>query len=110
MEYQNLWLEKKGDYLLLQVKVQPNSPRNSLGTVKAEELHLRIKGVPEKGKVNQNLIRFFSKEFKIPQKDIEIIQGLSSRHKRLRVPFEALERLKEKLPHADNNLIPGEPF
>lgn len=109
MSNRSIWLKKKGNSFLLQVKVQPNSPKNAMGTVKAEELQLRIKGIPENGKVNQNLIRYFSKEFKIPQKDIEIIQGHTSRHKCLRFPLEVLERLKEKVPEADNKLSSGEP-
>lgn len=111
MEQRSLsWLEKKGGYLLLSVKVQPNSPGNVLGELKADELQLRIKGVPEKGKVNKNLIRFLSKELKISQQEIEIIQGETSRHKRLKLPLSAFALLKVKVPGTDNNLNSGEPF
>lgn len=109
MEHQSpSWLEVKKGFLFLNVKVQPNSPGNILGEVKAEELQLRIKGVPEKGNVNKNLIRFFSKELKIPQQDIEIIQGETSRHKRLKLPLSAMALLKDKVSRADNKHSSGE--
>jgi uncharacterized protein (TIGR00251 family) len=46
-------------------------------------LAVRIKGVPEKGKVNEELIAFLAKELKIAKSQIEILKGHTSRYKKL---------------------------
>lgn len=68
---------------LLRVKVVPNSKREEL--VEADGgLKLYLKAVPEKGKANNEVIKFFKKEFGLK---VEIKSGEKSRKKVLRVKF-----------------------
>lgn len=48
-------------------------------------LKLKIKGAPEKGKVNAELIDFLSEQLALPKSKIQIIAGLTSRNKILRI-------------------------
>ncbi len=66
---------------LLKIKVIPNSSRTEL---KEENggLKLHLKAVPEKGKANKEVIKFFKKEFNLK---VEIKSGEKSREKVLRV-------------------------
>ena len=68
----------------LKVLIKPNSPKNSiLGFDSSKKaLKISIKAVPKKGKANQELIKFISKLLK---KKVEIIKGLTSRNKILKI-------------------------
>lgn len=42
---------------------------------------VKIREIPENGKANKAIIELFSKTFKIPKKNIDIIKGLKSSNK-----------------------------
>jgi len=46
---------------------------------------IRLKSVPEKGKANDELIRFLSDELDISKKYIEILSGTTSQNKTLKI-------------------------
>jgi uncharacterized protein YggU (UPF0235/DUF167 family) len=48
-------------------------------------LRVRIRGIPEKGKVNEELIAFLAKTLGIAKSRIEILSGHTSRLKRLKI-------------------------
>ena len=66
---------------LLKIKVIPNSKKTEL-LEKEGQLRLYLKAVPEKGKANQELIKFFKKGFGLK---VEIVKGEKSREKVLKV-------------------------
>lgn len=59
------------------VIVKPNSPKTEI--LEYDPLKIAIKAAPEKGKANQELIRFLSKKLK---KKVIIVSGLKS-HKKI---------------------------
>lgn len=62
-------------------------------------LRLKIKGIPEKGRVNEELIAFLAKEFKIAKSQISMISGNTSRLKRLKIEGspEEIETIQRQL-------------
>jgi len=68
----------------LKVLIKPNSSENKLLGFDANRKALRIaiKAVPEKGKANQELVKFLSKLLK---RKVKITKGLKSREKFLRI-------------------------
>ena len=64
------------------VKVKPNSPETKVISQSENELTLAIAAPPEHNKANIELIKFLSKHFK---GKVELIRGLSSRNKVIRV-------------------------
>ncbi len=46
-------------------------------------LKIAVKAPPEKGKANQELIKFLSQRLEIPKGEISIISGLKSRRKEI---------------------------
>ncbi len=66
---------------LMKIKVVPNSSRNELKEVDGG-LKLYLKAVPEKGKANKAVIKFFKKEFNLK---VEIKSGEKSREKLLEI-------------------------
>jgi uncharacterized protein (TIGR00251 family) len=86
-----VWYEKSGMFVVINAKIQPSSSVNKIAGVVGEELKILIKAPPVENAANKELIRFLSKKFKIPKKDIEI-KGEKSRKKRIKIlPNSKLE-------------------
>ncbi len=66
---------------LLKIKVIPNASRTELKEIN-NQLKLYLQAVPEKGKANQAIIKFFKKEYNLK---VEIKSGSKSREKVLTV-------------------------
>ncbi len=67
----------------LVVKIIPKSSQNAIIGYENNLLKIKIKAVPEKGKANEELLKFLSKSLKVPKTSIVIKSGLSGRQKRL---------------------------
>ncbi len=52
-----------------------------------QTIKIRIKAVPEKGKANEELIKFLSKELSISKDQITIISGKSTQLKLIRFDY-----------------------
>jgi hypothetical protein len=86
--------EIKNGKIYLSVKAQPNSSKNKIAGLYAESLKVNIKAPAVEGAANKELIKFVSKEFKIPKSEIEI-KGETSKRKILILPLrdDILKRL-----------------
>ena len=75
--------------ILLNIKVVPNSSKTMvMGVEKAgiiEETFLKIKisSPANENKANEELIKFLSKELKIPKSSIELVKGQKNKEKKL---------------------------
>lgn len=49
--------------------------------LESDIIKVKIREIPENGKANKAIIDLFSKTFKIPKKNIDIIKGLKSSNK-----------------------------
>ena len=71
--------------LIIDLKVVTQSGKQSLIVDKSGMLKCFVKSAPEDGKANREVIEIVSNMLKITKKSIEIIQGLTSRKKRLAI-------------------------
>ena len=76
----------------LRIKVLPKSSTNEVTEIMTDDsgeqtIKIRIKAVPEKGKANEELIKFLSKELSIPKDQITIISGKSTQLKLVRFDY-----------------------
>jgi uncharacterized protein (TIGR00251 family) len=78
--------------MLLQVKVTPNASKNEILGWEGSLLRIKIRGAPEKGKVNEALIEFLANELNIAKSRIELLSGHTSRFKRLKI--EGIEKFE----------------
>ncbi len=70
----------------LKIKVTTKQPKTEyINTLDDGTIKIRIKAVPEKGKANEELIRFLSKELKIEKDMIEITSGTTDTIKLVRI-------------------------
>ena len=73
-------LEKEGK-VSFKVKVQPRASKNGLAGTMDDAVKLRITAPPVDGEANNAVVHFFADLFRLPQKEIGIVSGLSSRTK-----------------------------
>ena len=88
--------EVKKDKIYLFIKAQPNSSKNKIAGIYGDSLKVNIKAPAVEGAANKELIKFLSKEFKVPKSEIEI-KGETSKRKVLIFPFreDILKKLEE---------------
>lgn len=85
----------KNRQLTLKIQVTPKSQRNQVLAIEIDNtgqinMRLKIRGIPEKGEVNHNLIVFLAKELQIAPTECRITGGLKSRHKTVHIQSHAL--------------------
>jgi len=79
------------DGIALHVKVQPGAGVNRIVGVRGGELLIKVKGAPERGKANKDLVNLLARALGLPKARLELAAGAASRHKRILLPAEALE-------------------
>ena len=76
--------------MYIAVKVIPKSPKTEFVESMADEtIKIRLKAAPERGKANEELIKFLSKQCKVPKEEIKLISGHTSTKKLLKLPDDA---------------------
>jgi uncharacterized protein (TIGR00251 family) len=71
--------------IILKVYLQPKSSKNEVVGPYRDGIKVKVTAPPVEGKANEALIRFLAKEFGISPSCIEIVKGLHSRQKTLRI-------------------------
>lgn len=72
------------DYIA--VKVNPRCKKTELVETMADgTLKIRLKAIPEKGRANQELIRFLAKEYGVRKEDVIIISGATDTRKLVKI-------------------------
>ena len=81
----------------LRIKVTPNAPKTELQEISKDNIDgrdvitykIRLNAQPEKGKANQELIRFLSDHINLPPNSFTIISGKADRLKLIKVQTHA---------------------
>jgi len=84
-EFGELRLHDGGDWVQLEVWVQPRASRDQVDGVKDGALRVRLKAPPIEGKANRALQSFMAKLLGLAKGDVEIVAGATSRRKLLRI-------------------------
>ncbi len=71
--------------ILLKVYLQPKASKNEITGSYRDGIKVKVTAPPIEGKANEALIRLLAKGFGISPSSIEIIKGLHSREKTLRI-------------------------
>lgn len=91
-----MYYQWEKDALYLNCSVQPKSDGDRFAGTVGERLKVRIAAAATDGKANKRLIRFVAKQFGTRQAAVTIVNGHTSRHKRLciRKPLNIPEELE----------------
>ena len=76
---------------ILKVYLQPKCSKNEIVGPYRDGIKVKVTAPPVEGKANEALIRFLAKKFGISPSCIEIIKGLHSREKTLRISGTLLD-------------------
>lgn len=71
--------------LTIEIKVVPSSGKQALILDKTGNLKCFLKSPPEDGKANQELIKFLSQSLQVPQYEVSILAGATSRKKLIKI-------------------------
>lgn len=79
------YLKKDADDLLLRLILQPKASRDAFVGLLGDELKIAITAPPVDGQANKHLIKFLSKQFKVPKSSVIVEKGALNRHKLVRI-------------------------
>jgi uncharacterized protein (TIGR00251 family) len=68
--------------------VKPQSKVDSVTVNPDNSLRIKIKAPPVDGKANEYLIEYLSEVFNVPKKNISILSGFTSSHKRINIAVD----------------------
>ena len=71
--------------LTLRILVQPRASRSEIVGPHGDALKVRLAAPPVDGAANEELVRLLAREYKVPKSAIDIVAGLSSRRKTIRI-------------------------
>lgn len=83
--------------ICFRVKVIPKASCSELVEWENDELKVRLAAVPEKGEANAELLRYLADILDIGKSKVLLVQGATSRHKRICVIGMALNAIKAKI-------------
>jgi hypothetical protein len=78
------------------VHAQPGAKRTEFVGVHGDALKIKIKAVPEDGKANEELVRFLAELFGVPQTQVQLVRGSTSRQKVLVIQGVSLAEAQAK--------------
>lgn len=70
---------------VITVKVTPRSSKTELIEESEAFLKIKLKASPLKGEANTELIKFLAKHYNVGKTQIQIVKGLTSRQKLIRI-------------------------
>jgi len=93
-----MWFDIQKDYIDLFVNARPASSKNVIVGVFDNTLKIKIKAPAVDGAANKELVKFLSKQFKVPKSRITFISGKTKKCKHIRLPRnEQLEAWIEEM-------------
>jgi uncharacterized protein len=87
----------KGGAPVFAVRVQPRASQTGVAGHLDGALKVRLAAPPVDNQANEELIRYLSKLFDLPEQQIEIIAGQKSKHKLVRVKGISAEDCEKAL-------------
>ncbi|MFX1449701.1 MAG: DUF167 domain-containing protein [Promethearchaeota archaeon] len=80
-------MENSKSEKIIEVQVKPNSKQQKIQKLSDKLYEIWVKSKPERGKANKELIKLLADYFGMHQNQIEIVQGLKSRNKMIKISF-----------------------
>ncbi|HBY57060.1 MAG TPA: YggU family protein [Candidatus Atribacteria bacterium] len=88
-----------GNNIIIKLKIIPNSSKDKIIGIHNSALKIAIAAPPVEGKANKKCISFLAKYFDIAKSKIEIISGINSKNKLIRInninPKEFLDKIEK---------------
>jgi uncharacterized protein (TIGR00251 family) len=87
-------VEKDGS-IVFSVRVVPRASRSEIIGEHDGALKIRISSAPVDGAANAELIRLFAKHFGVSKSDVSILNGETSKNKRIKIANVSVSKVRE---------------
>ena len=77
--------------------VQPRASRNKIAGLQGDEIKLALTAPPVDGAANKACCLFVAKLFRLPKKNVRVVSGETSRHKRVLLEGIKLSQVSEQV-------------
>jgi len=77
------WLQQRPDGVIVSLYVQPRASRTEIVGEQDGALKIRLTSPPVDGAANKLCCEFLAKRCGVPKRDVSLLSGETSRHKRL---------------------------
>lgn len=85
------WYRRNADVITLTLHVQPGAKRSEIAGLHGAALKLRLAAPPVEGRANEALLKFIAELFGVPLRQVELKQGMQSRHKVVAITGSQIE-------------------
>ncbi len=100
---------ERSEGIEIRIFVQPRASKTEIIGLHGEALKIRIAAPPVDGQVNVELCRYLARQFGIPQKDVQVKSGVSSRQKRVLIAGKTLADIRAALTKSPSSKNPEHP-
>jgi uncharacterized protein len=87
------WLTENGNTVTLTIRVIPRASRSEIIGGYGDALKIKLASPPVDGAANEELVKLLAKSFGVSRIDVEIIAGLTSKTKQVRITGASRERI-----------------
>lgn len=77
------WITDSKNGAIIQVHATPRASKSQIQGLHGDALKIRLQAPPVDGKANETLIEFLAETLGLPQRQITLLSGQTSRQKRL---------------------------
>lgn len=86
-----MWYKRENDSLIVNVYVQPGATRTEIVGLYGDALKIRLAYPPIDGRANDALLNFIAQLFDVSRRQVELIRGSKSRHKKFAITGSKIE-------------------
>lgn len=97
------WLHGEDNNFRIDVWVASRATRTRIMGVHDSRLRIQVAAPPTEGRANAALIRFLAETLAIPRAQVEVVAGVSSKRKSVRIAGVSLHRAVIKLTPASGH-------
>ena len=94
------WLKPASDGTIISLHVQPRASKNEIVGVVEGALKVRLTSPPVEGAANKLCCEFLAKTCGVPKRDVTILSGEKSRHKRVMISGMQPEEIQATLNYS----------
>ena len=91
------YLKESDQGVVLKVQVQTRASRDEVVGPHGDSLKVRITAAPVAGAANKHLLKFLAKRLKIPQSQLSLKSGATSRAKSIEIEGMSADEVRQRL-------------
>src|SRR3989442_2512268 len=88
-------------YVTISIRVQPRASRNAVVGWTGDTLNIQLTAPPVEGAANAICLEFIADLLDLPQAQLEILQGVRSRNKVIRITGLTPDEVRARLSHKE---------